>query len=112
MSEAVDNALAKHHEAVIAEGIQAIDEYVRDHRLPIALLEGLRRYLGDCIPTGSFLRAVLENDLARATGSMHPSPAAGDLRELLELLYNSFPSKSYGSPEKVGAWLETGVATL
>lgn len=108
MSEAVKNALAKHHEAVIAEGIEAINEYVRDHRLPLALLEGLRRYLQDRIPTGSFLWAVLENDLARAIGSMHGTLAVADLRELLDLLRNSFPSMSYGSPEKVAAWLERG----
>jgi len=51
---------------------------------------------------------VLENDLARAIGSMHGTLAAADLRELLDLLHNSFPSKSYGSPEKVAAWPEKG----
>jgi molybdopterin-guanine dinucleotide biosynthesis protein A len=72
-------------------------------RLPS--IDGLKRYIEHRIPTGDFLRAVLENDLQRAT-------AHADNRNLpliglyCKYLYNEAPSACWGSPKKVKAWLE------
>jgi hypothetical protein len=71
-----------------------------DHLVP-----GLQRYLSDHIETGSFLRAVLSNDLCEACAR------AADLNTLLSLpllvvyLQKNLPEQCWGSPEKVEAWL-------
>jgi hypothetical protein len=68
------------------------------------LIPGITRYVQARIPTGSFLKAVLSNDLKEAC-------ARADylnqhlLFEIVAYLYNEVPSKCWGSPEKVQAWL-------
>lgn len=73
--------------------------------LPKNLLAGLKRYAEEGIPTGGFLRAVLENNLkeafARADGHSEPRMA-----EIVSYVYNDMPAACQGSPEKVDAWIE------
>jgi hypothetical protein len=70
----------------------------------IHLTPGLRRYADHHIETGSFLRAVLENDLyravARADIEMHPYFALLVFYVLAEM-----PQECWGSKEAVSAWL-------
>jgi hypothetical protein len=70
-----------------------------------ALLDGLERYVRDRIRTGSFLRAVLENDFSEAIARAYLSLTLAQLKAINELLYNYFPKNSYGSPDIVKAWL-------
>lgn len=67
--------------------------------------ETLERYVQNKIPTGGFLKAVLENDLVQAFGR------ADDINkyrigEIIEYIYNELPSLCWGSPEKVQNWLK------
>ena len=68
---------------------------------------GLRRYYESGIPPGSFLTALLSNDLA---GSF----AAADLDNTenmlawVRFLWNDFDEQAWGSPRIVSAWIETG----
>lgn len=70
------------------------------------IIDGLTRYALDKIPTGSFLTAVLENNLMEALGK-------ADLENRLTIwnicsfVHNEIPASSHGSPEKVEAWLKT-----
>ena len=73
--------------------------------IPEYMHGGLVRYFFYHIDPGSFLRAVLENDLMGAFGqadeeNMHRMPAYA------AFLYSTAPPGSYGSPEAVKAWLE------
>lgn len=67
-------------------------------------LDGLQRYVEHRVPTGGFLRAVLENDLKEAC-------IRADLENIevipiyVHWLYNKAPVICWGSPEKVKAWL-------
>jgi hypothetical protein len=75
--------------------------------LPDHMVAGMVRYLVWGIPPGSFLGAVLSGDLfgalRRADGTnMNALPAYG------RFLINYAPSGSYGSPDRVAAWLREG----
>lgn len=73
--------------------------------IPSYMIDGLVRYLVDHVPTGDFLRAVLENNLMRALdkADITNSPL---LRNYARFLYNYAPLGSYGSRENVRKWLE------
>lgn len=75
--------------------------------LPDHMRGGMRRYIEKGIPPGSFLEAVLSNDLMGALAeadatNRHALPAYG------RYLYNDVPSACHGSSEKVEAWIGTG----
>ena len=68
------------------------------------IIESLERYVNDRCPTGSFLRAVLSNDLMDAC-------ARADMRnqrrlpEIASYIYNNLPMLCWGSLNKVESWL-------
>lgn len=69
------------------------------------LKDAIEGYVQEGYPTGSFLRAVLENDLTEACAradyiNIYRIP------EIVKYLYNGVPSECWGSPEKVAIWLD------
>jgi len=64
----------------------------------------LDRYVKDKIPTGGFLRAVLENNLKEAFGRADEE-ATVQMKEIVMYCYNELPYTCWGSPEKVASWL-------
>lgn len=72
--------------------------------VPDETVEALERYVYHLIPTGSFLMAVLCNDLKEACGRAD-SNNRRILFETMSLIYNTIPSISWGSYAKVGNWL-------
>ena len=78
-----------------------------DYQIPDDLHGGLVRYLVDGIRPGSFLTAVLENDLQEAVMRANPMVNLLALPQLLRFLFNEAPSVSYGSPERVSIWSAT-----
>jgi len=85
-----------------------LDRYLED--LPEHMRGGVRRYLHDGIAPGSFLKAVMENDLVGAFG-------AADVvnRRIMwnyaNMLYNAFPARSsgcWGSAQAVEDWQDVG----
>ncbi len=72
--------------------------------IPAHLLGGLDRYIRDRLPTGQFLRAVLENNLTEAY-SRGNIDSVEVLPALVQYLHWCLPTPSYGSPEKVLLWL-------
>lgn len=69
-------------------------------------LGGLVRYRDEHCPTGSFIRAVLENNLMEALGRADEENLR-DIMEICRFLYWNMPSVCYGSPKKVEMWLQT-----
>ena len=61
-------------------------------------------YVQGGVPTGSFLRAVLENNLSDSIGAADSSNLEA-LPHIVAYLYNDAPSIAWGSPQKVTAWL-------
>ena len=69
-------------------------------------LDSLKRYADMGIPTGGFLRAVLENNLMEAFGRADRQNSE-DMAEIVGYVYNEMPIGCHGSPEKVRAWLDS-----
>lgn len=67
--------------------------------------ESLKRYVEDRIPTGGFLRAVLENDLFTAS-SKADFENRYQLHEICNYIYNNLPSKCWGDKKTVEQWLQ------
>ncbi len=72
--------------------------------LPEHLRPGLKAYIEQRVPPGGFIRAVLENDLLRASGqadhiNRHLLP------EITQWVYMEAPQACWGTPEKVSEWL-------
>jgi hypothetical protein len=77
----------------------------RGRTIPEATAGGIVRYLNDHIRPGSFLSAVLGNDLREAMGCADDENTAS-LQAIVAYLYNEAPFGSWGSPENFTAWLE------
>lgn len=60
---------------------------------------------GENLHPGSFIRAVLENDLLMAGGVADPYNRAA-LCDTVQWCFNNLPRACWGSKEKVKAWLE------
>lgn len=67
--------------------------------------EALDRYVKYRIPTGGFLRAVLENDLMRAVRKADIDNLC-TLYEITDYIIGNLPMECYGSPEAVSEWLQ------
>lgn len=75
-----------------------------EYDVPESLHAGLVEYFAAHRPTGSFLHAVLENDLTRACLKADPINRYC-VADIVAFLFNVGPAKAWGSPEKVAAWL-------
>jgi hypothetical protein len=75
-----------------------------------AIKKGLDLYASEGIPTGSFLRAVLENNLMLAVVRADPE-SLRQIREICLYVHNELePGLCHGSRERVAAWLEMKAA--
>ena len=77
--------------------------------IPINLHSGLVRHILAGQPTGSFLAALLTNDLMESVVLADPNSLA-NLRPLCIFLHNHTPPLCHGSHAKVAAWREEGGA--
>jgi hypothetical protein len=68
------------------------------------LIQSLWNYRDNRIRPGSFVHAVLHNDLAGAI-MLGDSGSLDHLREVLDFVRYDLPSEAWGSREKVQAWL-------
>lgn len=88
------------------------DEVMKRTRVPEAMHGGLKRYLFDRVEPGSFLRAVLENDLVMAMANSDENMRY-QLHPLAGFMYNELPARDYGntpwgSAKAVSDWLALG----
>lgn len=68
------------------------------------IIDSLERYLNNRIPCGSFLTAVLENNLCEAFGRADMFNSA-NMKNIVGYIYNHIPSNAWGSRAKVESWL-------
>jgi hypothetical protein len=75
--------------------------------IPRYMREGLLRYLDQGVPVGTFLEAVLSNDLERAVlhADENNLPV---LRGYIRFLRNNAPPLSYGSKAAYDQWVSSG----
>jgi len=74
--------------------------------LPEHMRDGAKLYIERGIEPGSFLAAVLANDLVGAA-SRADHININALKAWAMWLYSDCPSQAWGSREKVAAWIET-----
>ncbi len=76
-----------------------------DSRLcPENVRQSLRMYVDYGCPPGSFLTAVLDNDLLRAFGAADEDTQAA-MPHIVAYVYNELRGDCWGSPEKRRAWM-------
>ena len=75
--------------------------------IPEYMAGGLHRYIDKHISGGSFLEAVLSNDL-RASVENADDVNVHRIPVYIAYLYNHAPIGSYGSPEAYKKWTDTG----
>lgn len=73
--------------------------------IPEGMHDGIVLYLLHGLFPGSFLRAVLENDLREAVNRADDLNLVA-LPQYVRFFYNHAPIASVGSPERVEAWIE------
>jgi hypothetical protein len=73
--------------------------------IPAEIRESLRRYVEEHIATGSFLAAVLSNDLFGAVARADDDNAKL-IPAIVSYIYNQLPAHCYGSPDKYRKWTE------
>lgn len=67
----------------------------------------LQLYIDHGIEPGSFMEAMLSNDL-RGACAMSDEENRHCIFEWVNLFYNELPSDSWGSPEKYRNWIKRG----
>ena len=75
----------------------------REFYIPERMMPGIERYVQDRVMPGSFLQAVISNDLRLACANADEE----NLRNLpayIAYLYNETPSGCWGSQEKMIYW--------
>jgi len=75
--------------------------------IPIHMVGAVRRYVENGIEPGSFLTAVLSNDLAEAV-SRADNINKYRIADFIQFFYNYTPGECYGSVERVDAWIAKG----
>ena len=75
--------------------------------IPPHTRDAARLYVEHGIQPGSFLTAVICNDLAGAIGRADDMNAAA-MQDWVNFFYNDTPSTCWGSPAKFNAWTAQG----
>ena len=81
-----------------------MDTYFHGMRIPEHMREPLSAYISNHRPTGSFLKAVLCNDLFEAVGKADADNIL-NIPAFTNYIYNKAPSECWGSLEKYNAWI-------
>ena len=76
-------------------------------KLPELLQAGVRRYIEKGILPGSFLRAVISNNLKESFAQADDENETR-LKEIVGWFYWECPGPAWGSPEKMKEWKEQG----
>ena len=75
--------------------------------VPPAIYDAVKRYVEEGREPGGFVLACLQNDLQMAVTRADPCNRER-LQEIVWMLNSAIPSVSFGSPQKVRAWLDGG----
>lgn len=76
----------------------------REFEIPDYMMDGMRNYIEHGVPPGSFLTAVICNDLFEACGHADDT----NLRNIpayCSYFYSEAPPQCWGSSEKMHAWM-------
>lgn len=72
-------------------------------RIPPETMASLMRWISNATPIGSFVSAVVSNDLREAFGRADEGNRAA-MFEIVSWLYNNAPMECWGSPACLDTW--------
>ncbi len=82
----------------------SVQQYLANSGIRPSLHGGIARYIESGVMPGSFLTAVISNDLIGAICRADDDMTIEELRALRLWFYNDAPSQCHGSPQKMAAW--------
>jgi hypothetical protein len=88
--------------------METLNSKFAEYNIPEHMWDALKLWITDAIEPGSFLTAVLCNDLKEAIGRAD-DVNINHLKDFVRFLYWEVPSACWGSIEKVQAWRGIGV---
>lgn len=74
-------------------------------QLPAHIRHGVQKYIEEGVIPGSFLQAVITNNLSESFGRAD-NVNRERLSDIVNFFYNEAPSQCWGSAEKMQAWAE------
>ena len=77
------------------------------HRIPQHCRDGLQDYIESGRPVGSFLEALLSNDLKETFGRADEINRMA-IFDYIMFLYNDAPRLCWGSPDRYAGWIARG----
>ena len=75
--------------------------------IPALTMGAINRYVNEGLPPGSFVTAVLCNDLFNAIGTADEDNIVA-LPEIVRYVYNELPGGAWGNLNKMNAWMKKG----
>jgi hypothetical protein len=93
----------------LAHTDRTVDNYtdlLAKSAVPTHLQAGLVRYFVGHIAPGSFVLAILQNDLAGATKAAADEETRDAIIPIVDWLYREAPPDSWGSIARVRVWLQ------
>lgn len=75
--------------------------------IPALTMGSINRYVNEGLSPGSFVTAVLCNDLFNAVGTADEENLVV-LPEIVRYVYNELPSSAWGNLNKMNAWMKKG----
>ena len=78
-----------------------------DFYIPERMMGGIARYIECGIEPGSFLSAVICNDLKNSIGRAD-NENLQNLQAFVGYFYNEAPASCWGSPQNMDAWIACG----
>jgi len=92
---------------MITDEIKITDDWTFRHQtIPEHMRAGIELYVNRGILLGSFLRAIICNDLSAAVANAD-AVNMGLIPVYTAWFYNEAPSTCWGSPEKMKAWMRS-----
>jgi len=82
-------------------------EVIDYKRLPKHIRGGAKRYIEDGISPGSFLSAVICNNLTESFARADETNIS-KMFDIVRFFYNEAPSQCWGSPKEMEDWVEKG----
>ena len=79
---------------------------LNQHYIPERMMPGIQRYVEHGLQPGSFLCAIIQNNLSQAVG-LADNENLKNIPAFIAYLYNECPGNCWGSPEKMKSWMDS-----
>jgi len=96
-----------HQQDIYESYIDRFTRGMRDREVPNYMVDGAVRYIMNGIEPGGFLQAVICNKLVQSFNKADDTNRRC-IYNWADVLYNVFPSESWGTEDKYNKWIKSG----